>query len=119
MSVVAAAAPVAKYRNAHAGENRTQLFRNRNRNERKTATGMLLFRNSAFQVELSLVVRCLISTEVTGAFRNPWQNEIAERWVGNCRRDLLDHVIVLNERRLKHLLSGCVHYYHLIALTSA
>jgi transposase InsO family protein len=28
------------------------------------------------------------------AFRSPWQNGIAERWVGSVRRDLLDHVIV-------------------------
>jgi len=29
-------------------------------------------------------------------FRSPWQNGVAERWVGNCRRDMLDHVIALN-----------------------
>jgi putative transposase len=29
----------------------------------------------------------------------------AERWVGSCRRDLLDHVIVLNELHLKRLMS--------------
>jgi len=29
------------------------------------------------------------------SFRSPWQNGVAERWVGSCRRDLLDHVIVL------------------------
>jgi hypothetical protein len=29
------------------------------------------------------------------AFRCPWQNGVAERWVGSCRRDLLDHVIIL------------------------
>jgi hypothetical protein len=39
------------------------------------------------------------------SFRSPWQNGVAERWVGNCRRDLLDHVIVLNERHLKRLMS--------------
>jgi hypothetical protein len=37
---------------------------------------------------------------------------VAERWVGNCRRDLLDHVIVLNERHLKRLMSEYVRYYH-------
>jgi len=26
------------------------------------------------------------------SFRSPWQNGIAERWVGSCRRDLLDHI---------------------------
>jgi transposase InsO family protein len=25
------------------------------------------------------------------SFRSPWQNGVAERWIGNCRRDLLDH----------------------------
>jgi len=46
------------------------------------------------------------------AFRSPWQNGVAERWVGSCRRDLLDHVIVLNERHLKRLMSSYLLYYH-------
>ena len=46
------------------------------------------------------------------SFRSPWQNGVAERWVGNCRRDLLDHVIVLNERHLRRLMSEYVRYYH-------
>jgi len=32
--------------------------------------------------------------------------------VGSCRRDLLEHVIILNERHLKRLLSSCLLYYH-------
>ena len=39
------------------------------------------------------------------AFRSPWQKGVAERWVGSCRRDLLEHVIILNERHLKRLMS--------------
>jgi hypothetical protein len=46
------------------------------------------------------------------SYRSPWQNGVAERWVGNCRRDLLDHVIVLNERHLKRLMNEYVRYYH-------
>jgi putative transposase len=46
------------------------------------------------------------------SFRSPWQNGVAERWVGNCRGDLLDHVVVLNERHLKRLMSEYVRYYH-------
>ena len=38
------------------------------------------------------------------AFRSPWQNGIAERWVGSARREMLDHVIVMNERHLHRLL---------------
>jgi transposase InsO family protein len=52
-----------------------------------------------------------ITPKQTG-FHSPWQNGVAERWVGNCRRDLLDHVIILNERHLKRLMSEYVHYYH-------
>src|ERR1700691_1671697 len=46
------------------------------------------------------------------SYRSPWQYGVAERWVGNCRRDLLDHVIVLNERHLKRLMNEYVRYYH-------
>jgi transposase InsO family protein len=46
------------------------------------------------------------------SFRSPRQNGVAERWVGNGRRDLLDHVIVLNERHLKLLMNEYVRYYH-------
>jgi len=45
------------------------------------------------------------------SFRSPWRNGIAERWVGACRRDSLDHVIVLNERHLKRLMNEYVRYY--------
>jgi transposase InsO family protein len=46
------------------------------------------------------------------SFRSPWQNGVAERRVGNCRRDLLDHMIVLNERHLRRLMNEYVRYYH-------
>jgi transposase InsO family protein len=46
------------------------------------------------------------------SFRSPWQNGVAERWAGNCRRDLLNHVIVLNERHLKRLMKEYIRYYH-------
>jgi transposase InsO family protein len=46
------------------------------------------------------------------SFKSPWQNGIAERFVCSCRRELLDHVIVLNERHLKRLMHDYVRYYH-------
>lgn len=49
---------------------------------------------------------------VRTSFRSPWQNGAAERWVGSCRRDVLDHVIPLSEQHLKRLLSEYVRYYH-------
>jgi len=55
------------------------------------------------------------SQAVRTAFRSPWQNGVAERWVGSCRRDLLDHVIILNERHLKRLMAEYVRYYNLVS----
>ena len=42
----------------------------------------------------------------------PWQNGIAERWVGSCRREVLDHVIALNEQHLRRLIRDYVSYHH-------
>jgi putative transposase len=39
-------------------------------------------------------------------------NGIAERWVGTARRELLDHVIVMNEQHLQRLLREYVDYYN-------
>jgi transposase InsO family protein len=46
------------------------------------------------------------------AFRSPWQNGIAERWAGSARRELLDHVIVMDEDYLRRLLRKYVDYYN-------
>ena len=35
--------------------------------------------------------------------RSPWQNGVAERWVGSVRREVLDHVIPLNDQHLRRL----------------
>jgi hypothetical protein len=37
---------------------------------------------------------------------------VAERRVGARRRDLLDHVIVVNERHLKRLMNEYIRYFH-------
>lgn len=46
------------------------------------------------------------------AVRSPWQNGTAERLVGSVRRELLDHVVVLNEEHLRRLLREYVDYYN-------
>jgi transposase InsO family protein len=43
---------------------------------------------------------------------SPWQNPFVERFIGTLRRELLDHVVVLNERHLLRLLRGYVSYYN-------
>ncbi|MFL6451875.1 MAG: integrase core domain-containing protein [Bryobacteraceae bacterium] len=46
------------------------------------------------------------------SIRSPWQNGVAERWVGSVRRELLDQVIPLNEFHLRRLGREYVSYYH-------
>ena len=50
--------------------------------------------------------------EVKLAPRSPWQNPYCQRVIGSIRRDVLDHVIVLNERHLRRLLQSYFDYYH-------
>jgi putative transposase len=50
--------------------------------------------------------------EVITAHRSPWQNPFVERLVGSIRRDCLDHVIVLNSKHLKRILTSYCAYYH-------
>jgi hypothetical protein len=51
--------------------------------------------------------------EVRTAYHCPWQNPFAERTIGILRRELLDHIIPLNERHLHRLLKEYIgEYYH-------
>jgi hypothetical protein len=71
-----------------------------------TAPGHLIRdRDTIFNSEVIETAKVLGAKPVRTSFESPWQNGVAERFVGNCRRDLLDHVIVLNERHLKRLLN--------------
>jgi putative transposase len=78
----------------------------------KPAHTYLIFdRDAKFGFEVLAAVKAFQMTPIRTGFRSPWQNGMAERWVGSCRRDLLDQVILANERHLKRLLSDYVHYH--------
>ena len=77
------------------------------------APRFLIFdRDAKYGLEVPVAVRSLKMSPIRTSFESPWQNGVAERWVESCRRDLLDHVIAVNERHLKRLLSEYVRYYH-------
>jgi transposase InsO family protein len=72
----------------------------------------LLFDRAAnFGEEVVSTIRSFGVEPKRTSFRSPWQNGVAERFVGSCRRDMLDHVVVLNERHLKRLMAEYI-YYH-------
>src|SRR5260370_15637394 len=69
-------------------------------------------RDAKYGLEVPAAVRSLMVNPVRTSFESPWQNGVAERWVGSCRRDLLDHIIAVDERHLKRPLSQYNGYYH-------
>jgi putative transposase len=79
----------------------------------ESASRFLLFDcDGKYGAEVPAAVRSLKIIPVRTSFESPWQNGVAKRWVESCRRDLLDHIIAVNERHLKRLLSDYVRYYH-------
>jgi len=56
----------------------------------------------------------IFSPAVTSAIKSSGVDpkRTAERVVGSVRRELLEHVIVLNEEHVRRLLSECVDYYN-------
>ncbi len=44
--------------------------------------------------------------------RSPWQNGYAERLIGSIRRECVDHIVVLGERHLRHVLLSYMNYYN-------
>jgi transposase InsO family protein len=46
----------------------------------------------------------------TRSRRSPWQNGYAERLIGSIRRECLDHLVVVGERHLRHVLASYQKY---------
>ena len=57
-------------------------------------------------------VKSMQILEVLTAAHSPWQNPFVERLIGSVRRECLDHVLVLNERHLRRILTRYFAYYH-------
>jgi transposase InsO family protein len=71
---------------------------------------LILDHDAKYGREVPAAIRSMKIIPTRTSIRSPWQNGVAERWVGSCRRELLDYVIALNERHLRRLLD--VSYYH-------
>ncbi len=73
---------------------------------------LLRDRDAIYGLDFRRQAAVLDIKEVVTAARSPWQNPYAERVIGSIRRECLDHIIILNERHLKRVLSSYVTYYH-------
>jgi transposase InsO family protein len=73
---------------------------------------VILDRDSRFDADVIAFLKATGLKPKRTSVRAPWQNGIAERWVGGCRREMLDHVIALNEQHLRRLIRDYVNYHH-------
>jgi putative transposase len=73
---------------------------------------VILDRDAKFDAEVITFLKATGLTPKRTSVQSPWQNGVAERWVGSCRRELLDHIIALNEEHLRRLIRDYVSYYH-------
>jgi putative transposase len=72
----------------------------------------ILDRDSIFDADVMAFLKVTGLRPKRTSRQSPWQNGTAERWIGSCRRELLDHVIALNEEHLRRLIRNYVRYYH-------
>jgi len=78
-----------------------------------TAPKYLVFdRDTIFSAAVVRFVKAMGTKPTRTAYRCPWQNPVAERWIGSCRRELLEHVVILGERHLVRLIRSYLEYYH-------
>ena len=73
---------------------------------------LLRDRDGIYGTQFQRRVKSMGIQVVLTAPRSPWQNAFVERLIGSIRRDRLNHVIVLNERHLKRILTRYFDYYH-------
>jgi|SRR5579862_1766670 len=73
---------------------------------------LLMDHDSIFSAAVAQAVTGMEIQPLRASVQSPWQNGVAERWVGTCRRELLDHLIVFDEAHLRRLLFEFLDYYH-------
>jgi putative transposase len=69
-------------------------------------------RDTNFPAAFDTVFRSEGVTIVRTPYRAPNANAIAERWIRSAREECLDHLLILNEAYLRHVLQAYVAYYN-------
>jgi transposase InsO family protein len=77
-----------------------------------TPNHLIRDRDAIYGEEFRRRIQSLGIKEIITAPQSPWQNAFAERLIGSIRRECLDHIVVLNQRHLRKILSNYLAYYH-------
>ena len=75
-------------------------------------TYILRDRDRAYGEAFARRLRAMGIRDRPTAPRSPWQNAYAERLIGSIRRECTDHVVVLGEQHLRHILLSYLNYYN-------
>ena len=69
-------------------------------------------RDASFTAGFDAVFKAAGARVIRSAPQAPRMNSIAERWIGSCRRELLDRTLVWNQRHLMTVLSEYEDFYN-------
>jgi transposase InsO family protein len=72
----------------------------------------ILDRDGKYGLAVPEALRNMGVKPVRTAPRSPWQNPSVERFGGTLRRELLDKILVFNQRQLRRVMAQFVRYYH-------
>src|SRR5215467_7512021 len=72
---------------------------------------LLRDRDAIYGGDFANLTRAMGVEDVITVPRCPWQNPYVERLIGSIRRECVDHVIVWNQRSLRHILQSYFQYY--------
>jgi hypothetical protein len=75
-------------------------------------------RDASFTAAFDAVFQAVGARVVRSAAQAPRMNSIMERWIGSCRRELLDRTLIWNRRRLMTVLREYEDFYNTPPTTS-
>ena len=71
----------------------------------------ILDHDAIFNVDVMAFLKASGFKPKRTSIQAPWQNGTAERWIGSCRREILGHIIPVNEEHLRRLIRDYVCYH--------
>lgn len=69
-------------------------------------------RDASFTAAFDAVVRAAGARVIRSAVQAPRMNSVMERWIGSCRRELLDRTLIWNQRHLLSVLWQYENFYN-------
>ena len=72
---------------------------------------LIFDRDSSFSPDVVRAMKSFGIKPGRTAYKSPWQNPFAERWVRSCREGILNHVVIFGEAHLRMLLREYISYY--------